>query len=377
MKKRRQRGTGTLLEYRHADGTVSFRCQYRDSSGKQLKETIGRTSELAADGSPWTRRKAEDELRARINRVKREGYRRPRPVVFREYAWRWFNESQRPLDWKPSTIITYRCTVKRLNQHFGRMQIGKIERGQINSFLAQLLDSGLAARTVHISLTVLHSILDRAVEEKLIQVNPATGVRRPKAPRYPARRLTDDEAEAIQRNLTDPTFRLAALTFELLGIRMGELRNMKWRDVDLEAKRVRIEDSKSKKGERSLALSTVLVAELKQHWLRSNYKHPANYVFCHPEKGSKFGADAYRHAIHDARKKAGISYFRPAHEYRVTNLTEGALAGESAVILATRAGHSSIETTRAYFDLVGVTFPEEAETIAERRLANRRPAAEA
>ena len=63
MSKRRQRGTGTVIEYRHKDGDVSYRVQFYDSEGKPTKETVGRASR------GWTRKKVVAHLRDRINDV--------------------------------------------------------------------------------------------------------------------------------------------------------------------------------------------------------------------------------------------------------------------------------------------------------------------
>jgi integrase/recombinase XerC len=369
MKKRRQRGTGTLQEYRHTDGTVSFRCQYRDASGRQVKQTIGRTSEIAPDGQPWTRRKAEDELRARINRVKKEGYRRPRPVVFREFAWRWFNESQRPRNWKPTTIITYRVAVKRLNERFGRMQLGKIERSQINSYVAQLLNEGVAARTVNLTLTVLHSILDKAVDEGLIHVNPSNGVRRPNQPDYTPRYLTVEEARAVEAKIPDPFVRLAFVTAEIMGLRFSELRNLKWRDVDLLARRLRVATSKTPTGVRSAAIPAPLVGEFEKHFQRSQYKAETDWVFHQPHKGTKFNPEHYRKLVKDAAKAVGITEkFRPFHDMRVTSATSSILTNEHPTKTMMRHGWSSYETFKRYQQLTGQVFEEEAEALAAFRL---------
>jgi integrase len=252
---------GSIIEYRQRDGDTVFRVQYRDAKGRQVKESIGHKSE------GWTKRKVQAALAERISNVANRNYVKPQAVLFRDYADRWLEESQLLFSWKPNTVTTYKTAVKRLKGRFGHKRLGEIERSDINTFAAELLETGgLAPRSVNLTLTVLHSILERAVEEeKLIQVNPARGVKRPKEPDYKPRFLSVDEARAIEAKIADPTVRLAFVTFELLGLRFFELRNLRWRDVDLFAGRLRVEDSKTPDGERSMSIPKPLLERLMQH----------------------------------------------------------------------------------------------------------------
>ena len=76
--------------------------KYVDADGVQVKETVG----AKRDGV--TRKVAEAELRERLGRVERKGYRRPRPLTFGEYAETWFEAGKRSQGWKPATVQAYR-----------------------------------------------------------------------------------------------------------------------------------------------------------------------------------------------------------------------------------------------------------------------------
>jgi integrase len=357
---RRQRGTGTIREYPHRDGDVSFRIQYRDASGKQVPETLGRASE------GWTRHKAEDELRERINRVRKQGYRKPKPMLFEDYADRWLNAGERRNSWKASTVKTYRFALGHLKKRFGRMRLSEIRRTHINDFTADLIEQGLGARTANLLLNVLHGILASALEEELIDRNPAVRVRRPKAARYKPHPLTSEECRLVEGTLKDEQVKLAFVTFELLGLRFIELRGLRWRDVYLNEKKLRIADSKAAKGERVVPMPSVLVDRFMEHYQRTHYKADSDYVFCHPEKGSKWHPHHYRDAVKAALKEVGIEgTFRQAHDMRVTSITRGVLAGEHPAKLMDRAGHTSFQTTRIYIDLAGAVSHDETEALAK------------
>jgi integrase len=364
-RKRRQRGTGTVIEYRAKDGTLSLRIQYRDADGKRDKRTI---PPEPGETEAQYRKRVEKILRDRLNEVAKNGYRVPKPMVFSEYAERWFTESQKLRDWDERTIKTYRFAVNRLNKRFGSRKLADIKRSDINTYTAELMDE-LAARSVNLIRSVLHMILDRAVEEQLIQANPAKGVSRPKNPRYKPRFLTVAEARAAEAKIPDPFVRLAFLTAEILGLRWSELRGLRWRDVDMLSHRLRVEDSKTPEGERSVAIPAPLVAEFEKHYRRSHYKADSDYVFHHPDKGTPANPHHYRNMVSAAVKAAGVEEkFRPFHDLRVTSITSGVLQNEHMTKLMARVGHVDSATTRRYIQLAGQVFEEEAEALAAFRL---------
>jgi hypothetical protein len=74
-----------------------WRIKYADATGKQVMETIG------AESDGITRKTAEAELRDRLVKVERRGWRKPAPLSFGGYARTWFEEGKKRRRWKPST----------------------------------------------------------------------------------------------------------------------------------------------------------------------------------------------------------------------------------------------------------------------------------
>ncbi len=110
---------------------------------------------------------------------------------------------------------------------------------RIDSYRARLVEEGkLSARTINKRLVVLHGILRRAMRVYGLRSNPAALV-----DRQPLRRSGDfavldpAEVEALARAAESDQdaalFRVAAFT----GLRLGELRALRWQDVDF-AKRL-------------------------------------------------------------------------------------------------------------------------------------------
>ena len=92
--------------------------------------------------------------------------------------------------------------------------------------------------------------------------------------------------QALARSFEHEQDRVVFLTFVLTGLRRSELQALRWWDVDLIENRLRVVDSKTETGERSIALSPSLAEALWQHRRTSAYRADSERVFCHPQKGS-------------------------------------------------------------------------------------------
>ena len=158
------------------------------------------------------------------------------------------------------------------------------------------------------------------------------------------------------------------LTLVLTGVRRNELLDLRWRDVDLLDGVVRVVNSKTEDGIRSIALSPALVDALQAHFRSTAFKADDERVFCHPGSGRRYSAKLFAEQFRAALKVAGITdYVRPFHDLRHTALTNEAASGSSPIALMTKAGHSDMKTTRIYLHLAGTVFRDEAEAL-ERRL---------
>lgn len=354
------RGAG-VIEYRGRRGVV-WRIKYADADGKQVMETIG------AERDGVTRKIAEAELRERLVRVERKHYRRPTPLTFAEWAATWYEEGQRVRGWKPGTVAKYRSVVRRLSEAFGSVRLASIRHRDVAAFVSDEIEAGFAPRSINLDVSVLHDILSTAFAQELIDANPAEGVERPRMRRRRWRILSPAEVPRVVAGFNDERARCAFLTLILTGVRRFELQAIRWRDVDMLAGVLRIPESKTEEGERSIALAPALIDALTERYRASKFRSDGDYVFAHPERGSKLEHEWYAEEFRKALRSAGISdYIRPFHDLRHASLTNGAAAGELPLELMTRAGHRSMATTKQYIDLAGVTFPKAA-TALELRL---------
>jgi integrase len=127
----------------------------------------------------------------------------------------------------------------------------------------------------------LHSIFAWAVVTERMDRNPADGVPHPAAAKRKGNALRPEEIQALARAFVVEQDRLVFLTLVLCGLRRAELQALRWRDVDLIENRLRVVDSKTETGERSIAIPPTLAERVWQHRRTSSYKGDAERVFCH------------------------------------------------------------------------------------------------
>lgn len=350
-----------------------WRIKYADATGKQTMETIG------AERDGVTRKHAEKALRDRLVKVEQKAWRKPGTLTFADYAQTWFDEGKQRRQWKPATVTAYRRALVRLGVGFdgvrddrlGPMRLASIRPRDVAEYVRLAL-ADFSAKTVNLDLSVLHDVLKTARREELIEANPAEGVERPKVERKRWRILEPAEVQRVAQAFTDERARLAFLTLMLTGVRRFELQNLRWRDVDLIGNTLRVRESKSEEGERSIALSPTLAEALWQHRRQSRYQGDDEFVFAQPERGGKIEQEWYAGEFRKALTAAGITdYVRPFHDARHASLTNGAAAGERPLELMARAGHRSMATTNQYVHLAGVTFPDAALALESRLLGGR------
>jgi integrase len=361
-----------------------WRIKFKDASGKQVSETLGK----ARDG--WTKRKAEAALRARLTDVERDGYRRPEQTSFGAFLEEWRDEYPVTKGLKYSTRKGYESIVDvHLVPTLGSLNVTDIGVSQVERYIAGKRRAGLSEATVNRHLNVLSLVMRSAVRRGLARANPVGQVERPKERLTDWRILSPAEVALVEQAFTDligdvepgseehawrQTARVAFLTLQEAGLRAGELRGLRWKHTalaDPDVPHLRVEETlvrgrvttpKSDASRRTVPISSALASELFEHRARSVYQGDDERLFVSPHRGSPLNEKRYAATFRTALAKAGIrEYMRPCHDGRHSAITNAARHGRGEMALMTIAGHSDSRTTRRYTHLAGVMFAGEGE----------------
>ena len=174
--------------------------------------------------------------------------------------------------------------------------------------------------------------------------------------------IESDELEAALRAVGDDDFgrvhRAIILAAAMSGLRMGELRALRWIDVDWQAQRIRVRRSyvqghlgtpKSRRGSRSVPLADRLGGELDQHYRQTAYQADADLVFANPHTGAPLDGAALFRSFQRYLAAAGVRRVR-FHDLRHTFGTRMAAAGLPMRTLQEWMGHRDLRTTLIYAD---------------------------
>jgi integrase len=272
--------------------------------------------------------------------------------------------------------------------YFRDIAVDRIDEAKVERFLAALRQKSrartsstkaktpekpkpLAPKTVNNIMGTLHSVLELAVMTRppLLQRNPCALVEKPEIPEYEdIRFLTQEELEAVLRYVEQlirkddrvavveyPLYLMAAMT----GMRQGELRALRWRDLDWMVQRVRVRQNhvrgefgtpKSKRGSRGIPVAARLVGAVDALHRASAYNSDDDLVFAHPRSGQPLDRSKVLKRFKKACKRAGVRVVR-FHDLRHTFGTRVAASGKVSMrTLQEWMGHRDFKTTLRYAD---------------------------
>jgi integrase len=382
---------GCVIRREGVRGAVLY-AKYRDADGRQVKRRLGRE----ADG--WSETKAQRELGKLLDAVEK-GWRKPERTTFAEFVRRFEDEYLPGRNLKRSTLLAYRIDLaNHLVPFLGADELAKLagQPQRIDAYIAAKTAEGLSPKTIANHLIELNVVFKVAQRWRLIDANPMRLVDRPRVEAPEMNVLSEGEIAALliaYRELevdADPEeavwWRLARrIVTVALGTtcRRGELLGLAWRDVALfDAKltvrqalvRGQLDTPKSRAARRTMEVGPRVLAALEDQWAESRYRSDESLVFCHPALGSPIDASKFtRCYLRPALKKAGVTKpFRPWHDLRHTAITHEAAAGNPAVYVQMRAGHSQGSITERYIHAAQVLFPGAAAKGEERIFGKER-----
>jgi integrase len=227
--------------------TWSYVVRERDpQTGKTKPRWVGGFPTRAAA------RKARDEARHQVNRGT---YVAPQNLTVGQYLDRWVEAHA--VELKPSTAASYRANVARyLKPALGHERIQSLSPSRLSVLFRDLYEGGgkdgkpLSPRTVEFARAVLRRAMQDAVLDRVLEVNPVVGTKRPKTTKPKHTTWSGAQLLAFLGGLDEtdrwgPLWTLAAAT----GMRRGELMALRWSEVDLEGGVVHVERSVTQVGQ--------------------------------------------------------------------------------------------------------------------------------
>lgn len=296
----------------------------------------------------------------------------PTGPTLKEYAESWLaNGEARGLKHTTCRSYTGILTVH-LCPAFGVLPLSQIDRKMVKALALEKRKAGASLSTVRLILCTLSAIFTSAIEDGLVQHNPAVRpgrFMRMRGKRDDINPLTREE-EALFLQTTQkhyPRFFPLFLFLLRTGCRIGEAVALQLGDVDFRGRFVEIrrnwtngrlttpKNGKARRIDLSKRLAEVLKEHLTSYELEAMAagKPRPEWVFSN-EEGKILDPDNLRHRIfYKALEKAELRRVR-LHDLRHTFCSRLIANGESLAYVRDQMGHSSIQVT---VDLYGHLVP--------------------
>jgi integrase len=320
----------------------------------------------------------EDEAKAHLEDV-RHGLRRGTYVSpvrsrtpLRTVAEAWLGVAER----KPRTMESYRLLIDKWLGPWLDRPVGSISYGDVTGLIAQMRDAGRKPQSIRNVVNVLNGVMEHAVADGLIVVNPVRRVKAtkgtiPKAVSDARHPLTAAEVGALAAQVP-PAYGLALRFAAWSGLRAGEIAGLRVQALDPLRHEVRVEETvirlvggrwqggtpKSARSRRRVPVPPSLMRELTEH-VAARGLAPDAYLF---------GDDAGEPLNHPALYRrhftpAAVVIKRPDLHFHDLRHTYASLMAPHITMLelSRRMGHSTYAITdKTYTHLYETDDPSKA-----------------
>lgn len=205
----------------------------------------------------------------------------------------------------------------------------------------------LKPTSAKIYLTIFSGALNRAVRQDVIGINPFSKIDssdRIKATSTQRSYLTEEElVQMMKTDCINKNVKQAFLFSCFCGLRISDIRNLKWGNVVTDGEETRLEII-VQKTQKTLG---VPLSDVAKHYLpvRGNNGNDQN-VFDLPS------SPAIRYDIRKWAKNAGISKSISFHTARHTFATQSLTEDVPVVVIQNILGHSNVKTTQIYAEII-------------------------
>jgi len=294
-----RQSTGQVLERKGKRGTT-YAARVR-AYGERHYLSLGYSWE------GYTRRRADTELQNILADIRRGLWTppQPQPVIqpasaddptFHEFSSQWFEARRHEVAPRSAEDYHWGLTHHLLpffkDHRLTQITIAEIDRYRTSKVREQAnRKRPLGNRTINATIALLAQILEMAVEYGHIQFNPARGRRRRLKAAQPKRTwlepeqikpLLDATVRGLRggRTMPDPKMRVLFATAICTGLRVGELLDLRWREVNLAHGRLTVIAAKTEAGAgREIDIWPELRDELTIYKTEARHGEPDDFVF--------------------------------------------------------------------------------------------------
>lgn len=268
-----------------------------------------------------------------------------------------------------STFEINEYYIRIVKKYFVNKPLHSILPLDCQQFLNNLYQEKYAKASIKKCVTILNKAFNRAETDKLIEHSPMMNLTIPKAPTKKVFALTQKEQATIETFCRNTLYGEYILFLLYTGLRVGEMRALKWSDYDNVERIINIRKSKTESGVREIPLvqkaydiiSAQKKSEKDDYIFRNKHDNPISY-------------SSMKKCCEKLKKKTGIDNFtnHVCRHSLATRLTE---LGANPKCVAGVLGHKKVEyALNIYTDMEAQELKKEIYLLDDNPLQKLSPA---
>src|SRR5207237_7112163 len=299
-------------------------------NGRRVRETVGPNKKIA-----------ERVLSLRMTQVLENRYfppiRQLGRMPFKDFAQR-YREREGPM---LKSIRTERNRVLAWAREFGSRPLGQITRTEIEAWRRERMSICRPA-TINRDLSRLRHMLNIAVEWELLEESSMQGIKFLRENNARTRYLSLEECQRLIASCIAPHIRALVGVALHSGMRLGEILNLRWYDLDFASGFILVRDSKNGES-RHVPMDATLSALFRAY----PHRLGTDLVFSSSRGGRIVDV---RTGFLNSCNRVGLADLH-FHDLRHTFASQFVMAGGDLYILKEILGHKSITMTQRYAHL--------------------------
>lgn len=282
------------------------------------------------------------------------------------------------------SINNHRAQIKWPIKYLGHKSVMNLDRDDIDNYISTRLGEGAANGTIIRELAIMKAAINRKVKRASQVMDNIKGHAKLKG--YVRKGVISlEDFEKFVEALPD-YMKLMVRIMHFTGARPGEIRELKWEQVDFKECRLNLEYYDTKEGsDKSIKISDDLMVELQALWKTAEKDDKGvpicPWVFQGPYRKNKLITEkTYFDAWNDTCERLGPPFIRldklrkggkpkatySPHDLRRTRITMGINAGENPKAIMLQTGHR----TMAVFQRYNIVSNEDQDELVKRQLEN-------
>lgn len=288
---------------------------------------------------------------------------------------------------KPEPVSGQADQLVRFDGGIGDYRLAQLTAKAVTDFRDRVRAAGCSIATTRLILGTLSRVLQNAIQEDLLAVNVAKGIRVIGKRNEGPKKVIPPSKEQISALVAaaDGDFKVRLIFAAASGVRASELYALRWRHLDLKDSKVTIDTrvdsqrnedtTKSEAGIREVPLGAHIVAVLKEWKVKSSFTKPSDLVFPNSIGNHESHRNTRKRVFIPTLDRAAAAMSKKGkkmkrfgwHALRHFAISTWIEAGLSPKTVQTFAGHSSLSVT---MDRYGHLFPSDDHRHAMDAIAN-------